>query len=56
MAQQQIRFCLLLEQTAAMLSRWPDIRGSIVEPILRSIAGQGRCELALVLFGAAGLR
>ena len=53
---QLIRFCLLIENTSAFSSRWPDVRGQIVEPILRSFTGQARYELALVLFGAAGFR
>lgn len=48
-----LRLCLLIEQTSAMSSCWADIRGHIVEPILRSVTGLGPCELALVLFGAA---
>ncbi len=51
-----LRFCLVLEHTAAMAGGWEDIRGTIVEPILRSITAQGKCELALVLFGAHGFR
>lgn len=53
---QLVRLCLLLENTAAMNSRWADIRGSIVEPVLRSLTGQAKCELALVLFGSVGFR